>query len=231
MYGLAAAAMLLLNGLLRHELPREPTRASLSYTRLLRTALLLLRDEPVLRRRAVYGALGFAAFGIFWTSIAFLLAQPPFGYSQAVIGLFGLAGAAGALGARPAGRLVDRGLAAYTTTSFMLLILISFAVLAAGSNHVVPIVIGVVTLDLGVQGLQITNQSVIYQLRGEARSRITTAYMTVYFLGGAAGSAASATIYQHAGWSAVCALGALVAALALLLWLAEWGFKPLFGHR
>ncbi|STP18318.1 Uncharacterised protein [Escherichia coli] len=35
--------------------------------------------------------------------MAFLLAAPPFNYSDGVIGLFGLAGAAGALGARPAG--------------------------------------------------------------------------------------------------------------------------------
>ena len=36
--------------------------------------------------------------------------------------------------------------------------------------------------------MQITNQAVIYALRPDARSRINSAYMVCYFLGGAIGS-------------------------------------------
>jgi cyanate permease len=81
--------------------------------------------------------------------------------------------------------------------------------------------VGVVLLDLGVQGLQITNQSVIYRLAPEARSRITTAYMTCYFLFGTAGSGLASLTYVHAGWAGVCLLGALFPSLALALWSVE----------
>ena len=79
---------------------------------------------------------------------------------------------------------------------------------------------GIVALDLGVQGLQISNQSAIYSLRPEARSRLTTAYMVAYFAGGASLSAAAAALYGSDGWAGVCVLGAVTAAVALAAWVA-----------
>ena len=66
-------------------------------------------EEPLLRRRIVYGTLGFAGFTIMWTSLPFLLARAPYGYSETAIGLFSLLGAAGAVGASLAGTLHDAG--------------------------------------------------------------------------------------------------------------------------
>ena len=74
-------------------------------------------------------------------------------------------------------------------------------------------------LDLGVQSAHIANQSAIYSLRPEARSRMTTAYMVSFFLGGAVLSAISAAVYASSGWSGVCVVGAVTAALALLVWV------------
>jgi hypothetical protein len=71
--------------------------------------LTLIRTEPVLRVRAALGFLGFATFATLWTSVAFMLARPPYSFSEGVIGLFGLAGAAGAMAARIAGRAADQG--------------------------------------------------------------------------------------------------------------------------
>jgi predicted MFS family arabinose efflux permease len=223
MYGIGALLMLGLVAVLWRELPRsdEERTAQLSYGRLLRSLGTLVRAEPVLRRRSVYGALTFAAFGVFWTSMAFLLSRPPFGYSQAIIGLFGLAGLAGALAASFAGRLADRGLVRYSTGGFLLVALLSFGLLALGGRSVLLLIAGVVLLDLGVQGTHITNQSQIYRLRAEARSRLTTVYMTSYFIGGALGSATSALVFDRFGWSGVCLLGALYLTLAVLYWLTE----------
>jgi predicted MFS family arabinose efflux permease len=97
----------------------------------------------------------------------------------------------------------------------------SFALLAWGGHHLVPFIAGVIALDLAVQGSHILNQSDIYELRPQSRSRITTIYMTCYFAGGAAGSALAAAVYASAGWSAVCALGGALGLAAFGLWLAE----------
>lgn len=108
-YLVAALLMVGLAVVLRRELPRHRVETRLSYGGLLASVLRLVRAEPVLRLRSAYGALGFAAFSVLWTSIAFLLARPPFHYGEAQIGLFGLAGAAGAAANSVAGRLSDRG--------------------------------------------------------------------------------------------------------------------------
>lgn len=225
-YGGAAVLIAVLIVVLWRELPEvaRPAQGT-SYGRLLRSVFAIAREEPLLRRRAVYGALGFASFSALWTSIAFLLARPPYSYSQAVIGLFGLVGVAGALAASAAGRWADRGLTLRTTGGFIVATLLAWGLIALGGVSVIALIAGILLLDLGVQGIHITNQSEIYRLRPEARSRLTAVYMTTYFLGGALGSATSATIYAVAGWPGVAALGAGFIALALLLWLTELGRK------
>lgn len=192
-----------------------------SYLRLLGSVLDLVRAEPILRRRSVYGALTFAAFSAFWTTMAFLLAAPPYHYDQAIIGLFGLLGAAGALTASVAGRLADRGYARVATGVFLAAATISYALLYVGAQSLAALVLGIVVLDLGVQGTHITNQSEIYRLNPDARSRLTTAYMTSYFIGGALGSAVSAAAYAAYGWPGVCVLGAAVGLAGLAVWIVE----------
>jgi len=177
--------------------------------------------EPLLRRRAAYGGITFAAFSVFWTTAAFRLAGSPYRYSPAVIGLFGLAGVAGALCASMAGRLADRGWSALTTGAFLATTAAAFGLLALGGHELMAMVAGVVALDLGAQGTHITNQSVIYGLRPGARSRINTAYMVCYFAGGAIGSALAALAWSDFGWSGVCALDALIGLAGVLLWVDE----------
>ncbi|HHU2871161.1 TPA: MFS transporter, partial [Escherichia coli] len=171
-----------------------------------------------LRTRALLGCLTFANFSILWTSMAFLLAAPPFNYSDGVIGLFGLAGAAGALGARPAGGFADKGKSHHTTTFGLLLLLLSWLAIWFGHTSVLALIIGILVLDLTVQGVHITNQTVIYRIHPDARNRLTAGYMTSYFIGGAAGSLISASAWQHGSWAGVCLAGATIALVNLLVW-------------
>ncbi|MGZ4175189.1 MAG: MFS transporter [Solirubrobacteraceae bacterium] len=215
----AAGAMVTLAVTLRRVLPRVPPTTDLSYGGLLRSIVGLIREEPVLRRRMLVGALDFGCFSALWTSLAFLLSGAPYHYGNAVIGLFGLVGVIGALAASAAGRLADRGHNGRATTASILVMLVSWGVLALGSSSVIALIAGIALLDLGVQGLHISNQSAIYSLRPEARSRLTTAYMVAYFLGGAAWSALTSALYGSSGWAGVCILGAATALLALGVWV------------
>lgn len=217
-YWVASVLMVVMALALWRGLPKVKQENHLNYPQLLASVFSLFTQDKLLRTRALLGCFTFANFSILWTSMAFLLAAPPFNYSEGVIGLFGLAGAAGALGARPAGGLADKGKSHMTTTAGLILLLLSWAAIWYGHVSVLALIVGILVLDLTVQGVHITNQTVIYRLKPEARNRLTAGYMTSYFIGGAAGSLISASAWQHAGWTGVCAIGAIMAVLNLLVW-------------
>ena len=219
-YWAASGLLVLLALILYLHLPQYKQVSELKYGQLLASIVVLFVRTPVLRVRAALGAIVFAAFGLLWTSMAFLLASDPFNYSESTIGLFGLAGAAGALMAGPAGRFADKGKGRLTTSAGLLLLLLSWIPLALSGYSVAAFVAGVVVLDLAVQAVHVTNQSTLYRMMPEARSRLTAGYMTCYFCGGAFGSLLSGYAYSHYGWDGVCYSGAAVSALGLVIWLA-----------
>ncbi|HET6792959.1 MAG TPA: MFS transporter, partial [Acidimicrobiales bacterium] len=219
-YFAAAGLMAVTSAVLAVRLPTHRESPGTGYGGLLRSVWTIFAEEPVVRLRASYGALSFGAFSVLWTSLAFLLARPPYSYGTGTIGLFGLVGAAGAAMASAAGRWNDRGWTRQVTVATAVALLASYGLILAGAHSLAALLAGIVVLDLGAQGLHITNQSEIYRIRPEARSRVNAAYMTAYFAGGATGSALSAALWSAAGWPAVCGLGAAFGAAAVGLWLA-----------
>ena len=202
---IATVVMVVLAATLRWALPRVPPTESLPYGSLLRSVGRIVVEEPLLRQRMALGAAVMGCFSALWTSIAFLLSGPPYNYGNTAIGLFGLAGIAGAMIAPIAGRLSDQGKGKLATSAALLILLASWGLLLLGGHSVVLLVLGIVALDLGVQGVHISNQSAIYALRPDARSRITTAYMLAYFAGAAAMSAAASARYgATAGPASAC---------------------------
>jgi len=222
-YWVASVLMVVMALILWRALPRHKQETHLNYLQLMKSIFTLFFFTPVLRTRALLGMFIFANFSIIWTSMAFLLAGPNFGYSEGVIGLFGLVGAAGALAATRAGHLADKGKAHLTTTGGLILLLFSWIAIVYGQHSVISLIVGIIVLDLCVQGVHITNQSVIYKSMPEARNRLTAGYMTTYFIGGAVGSLVSASAFEMAGWNGVCAAGAAFCLINLVIWL--------FGHK
>jgi predicted MFS family arabinose efflux permease len=138
-----------------------------------------------------------------------------------VIGLFGLVGAGGILAANLAGKLADSDRSASATLVAGVLLIGSFGLLWFGHSSLAFLIVGILVLDVGTQGMQITNQAIIYALRPDARSRINSAYMVCYFIGGAVGSVTAGVLYSARGWSGVCLLGALFGLLTCALTLYE----------
>jgi predicted MFS family arabinose efflux permease len=215
-YAIAAAGMLVLAVVLRRALPLAEPPSDMAYPRLLKSVAALVKEEPVLRHRMAIGALSMASFSGLWTAIAFMLASE-YGYGEAAIGLFSLAGLAGAAIASVAGRAADRGHVVAGTRSAALTVLGGWGLVALGTTSIPALIAGLVALDLGVQATQILNQSVIYRLRPEARSRLTTAYLAAYFAGAVSGSAGASYAWERGGWGAVSGAGAAAAALGALL--------------
>jgi len=214
---LATAAMLF------RAMPDHAPELSIGYRAQLRGVLEIARRSAILRWRSLAGGSAFAAFSAFWTTIAFLLAGPHYHFNELEIGVFALVGAAGALTSYAGGRAIDaRPWLRWPATGVIFALLVaSFVLIALGNDSIGMLIIGTLLMDACVQGAHIVNQSVIYELLPQARSRITTVYMTTYFVGGALGSAAGSQAYEQWGWTGACAAGACFGVLALVAWLGS----------
>ena len=220
-YWVAAGALATMALVLLKVLPEEAPRERVRYHRLVVGVFSLLVTQRELRRRAYFGALIFACNSTLWTTLSFLLAAGPFHYSNAVIGLFGLFGVAGVIAANFAGHQADRQRTHASTIVTASMLLVSFGVLALGRDTVVLLALGIVLLDAGMQGMQILNQSVIYALVPDGRSRTNSAYMVCGFAGASVGSLLAGQLYAHDGWYGDCWLGAGLA-VALLVPAIFW---------
>lgn len=178
----------------------------------------LIKEEPRLRLASLRGALCFACFSAFWSTLTFLLKQN-FNLGSDVAGLFGLVGAFGALAVGAMGRLSDKMDPYHLSTFTLVLVIVSFVVFAFSGHSMAGLIIGVVLMDMGVQATHISNQAIIFATRPEARNRINTIYMVTYFIGGALGTFIATQLWHSYQWNGVCILGVALSAIALIMHL------------
>ncbi len=218
-YLAAAAVVLVLAAVLAVAVPTTTPSSQQRYPALLAASLHLLRTEPDLRRSCFYQATMFAGFSAAWTSIALFVTGPKYGLGASAVGLIALVGAGSMFCTPIAGRRIDRHGSDQVNLICMLGTIAAAAVLVAGAiggaAGLVALTVGMLLLDVAMQCGQVANQARIFALRPEARSRLNTAYMTCAFLGGGAGSWLGVRAYTYLGWPGVCALVAVLAAVAL----------------
>ncbi|CAH1056909.1 MFS transporter [Paenibacillus pseudetheri] len=225
MYWIAAVIMLLLSLILYQLIPKKKPENNSSYTDLLKSMGNLIGRYSTLREASLIGACMFGGFSVFWTSLAFFLEGEPYHYSSSITGLFGLIGVAGAAGAPFIGRLADRIAPKKIVGILLLLTLIAYGFFGLAGFTIWSLIAGVIILDLGVQGSQVSNQTRIYALEPAARSRINTVFMVSTFTGGAIGSTLGSFAWQHWGWSGVCLMGGMLIVAAICIWIVYRGIE------
>lgn len=216
----AAAMTLATVAIIALTLPRRVPEHRARYGELLASLWHLLMRFPLLRQRALYQGLLFAAFSLFWTAVPLELASRH-GLSQAQIGIFALVGALGAVAAPIAGRLADAGHTRIASLAAMAVAALSFLPgLATGPYGLYALAATGIVLDFAVQMNMVLGQRTIYALDAASRARLNALYMTAIFVGGAAGSAVASFVYAQAGWSGIVMTGSGLAAFALIAFLS-----------
>jgi predicted MFS family arabinose efflux permease len=220
MYGLAALVMIGLALVLQRALPRSVPSADLTYGQMLHSLIGLIRTQPLLREASLIGALTMGTFMAFWNALVFLLEGKPYLYAHPgeAAGLFGLVGVVGAGAAPLMGRIADKRGPRLTLGVALIVTLVSYGLFWVAGFHLWGLIVGVVLMDFGVQSAHVSNQTRIYSLIPEARSRLNTVYMVSYFLGGVLGTSLGAQGWRQAGWYGVCMVGAGLMAAALLVY-------------
>lgn len=220
MFWVAAGLSFIMLLTMRRLFPSSVPAFSGSYGSLMRSLGTLIREQPMLREAAAINALGFASFGMFWTTMVLHLSGAPFNFHSDLIGVFGLAAAAGALAAPLVGGSADKRNPRIAIGYGLLLLFISFILLYVFSNNVAGIVAGIVLLDLAMQCVHVSNQSRVYALIPGARNRLNTVYMTVSFVGTSLGSFIGLYVWEWAAWKGVCVTGMVFATTAFVIYTA-----------
>lgn len=231
-YWIAAALVVVVAIFVQFFLPSSEPTVRLPYMSLLKSTVDLVREHAALRESALFGAAAFCCFSAFWTTLVFLLGLPPYHYGAEAAGLLGLVGAAGAAGAPVIGRLADKHGARFTIGFSLVLQLISYIALGLFGKILIGLIAGVLLMDFGTQSCHVSNQTRIYGLAPDARSRVNMFYMVCYFAGGALGSILGAYSWRLYKWPGVCGFCVVVmAAMLAKFWLsgvraAESGARP-----
>jgi predicted MFS family arabinose efflux permease len=229
-YWIAGSAMVLLAIASTQLLPKYQPQSKLSYGALLRSLWELIKSQPALREASLIQAMLFGAFSVFWSTLAFLLTRPPYGYGSKAVGLFGLVGIAGIVVAPLLGQLADRG----TAKTLRLIVgmaiwgaIVAYLIFWQFNTHLWGLIIGSVLLNLSSQGALIANQVKIYSLNPNARSRLNTVFMVSTFLGASLGSIVGIYGWSLMQWQGVCIAGILLIGVAAIqFWLPKTQLTP-----
>ncbi|MDR2913663.1 MAG: MFS transporter [Tannerella sp.] len=216
---IAAGMMVILALFIVWLLPEMRPTFEGTYTRLMISIVRYVKVLPSLRLASLRGALGFASFSVFWTTLTFRLEQAPFFRGSDVAGSLGLAGIAGALAASYAGFIAGRVSKNILILIACILMLLAWLIFGLGGDTYMGLIIGIIILDLGLQAMHVTNQTIVFSTYPEASNRLNTVYMVSYFIGGSLGTFIGGLVWKDYGWNGVVCIGALFIVLCLIIHL------------
>lgn len=158
------------------------------YSELMKSLYTITRDYPALRIYSVRSGLAFGSFLAMWSCLAFKMSEAPFYAGSHIVGFLGLCGIAGALTASFVGQAVKSvGVRNFNFIGCALILSAWFS-LSYFEDSYIGIIAGVLLIDIGMQCIQLSNQTSIFELCPSASNRLNTIFMTTYFAGGSLGT-------------------------------------------
>ncbi len=216
---IAAAMMALLWLLIIFYLPDIKPTFFGTYKGLMKSIVVLIKKRTDLRIAALRGALSLASFQAFWTTLTFYLERPPFTAGSNVAGLLGIVGIGGAISASYVGRIADRTDKNIIITVSTILMIAAWVLFGFTAIGYIGLIVGIFILDVGLQSIHVTNQSIIFSRDEDATNRLNTVYMTFYFIGGSIGAYIGGVAWGYFGWLGTVFSGIIFVVLLLLIHL------------
>lgn len=186
-----------------------------TYRGLMKSVFHIVASNARIRLYAIRAAFSFGSMMAIWSCLAFRLAQAPFFSGSEMVGTLGMCGIAGALAASGLGKLVNQwGIRKLSLYGACLQLVAWITAYLFGDTYM-GLIVAIILVDIGLQCLQLSNQSGCIQEMPEASNRANTIFMTTYFIGGSFGTYCAGLAWTHEGWMGVCAVGAVLAAISL----------------
>lgn len=186
-----------------------------TYRGLMKSVFHIVASNARIRLYAIRAAFSFGSMMAIWSCLAFRLAQAPFFSGSEMVGTLGMCGIAGALAASGLGKLVNQWGIRKLSLYGACLQLVAWTTVYLFGDTYMGLIVAIILVDIGLQCLQLSNQSGCIQEMPEASNRANTIFMTTYFIGGSFGTYCAGLAWTHEGWMGVCAVGAVLAAISL----------------
>lgn len=187
------------------------------YRGLMKSVFHIVASNARIRLYAIRAAFCFGSMMAIWSCLAFRLAQAPFFSGSEMVGTLGMCGIAGALAASGLGKLVNQWGIRKLSLYGACLQLVAWTTAYLFGDTYMGLIVAIILVDIGLQCLQLSNQSGCIQEMPEASNRANTIFMTTYFIGGSFGTYCAGLAWTHEGWMGVCAVGAVLAAISLCI--------------
>ena len=186
-----------------------------TYRGLMKSVFHIVASNARIRLYAIRAAFSFGSMMAIWSCLAFRLAQAPFFSGSEMVGTLGMCGIAGALAASGLGKLVNQWGIRKLSLYGACLQLVAWTTAYLFGDTYMGLIVAIILVDIGLQCLQLSNQSGCIQEIPEASNRANTIFMTTYFIGGSLGTYCAGLAWTHEGWMGVCAVGAVLAGISL----------------
>lgn len=216
MYYIAAALIAMSALIIMRVFPYVAPTFQGRFMRLMTSIFRLARNHPKSITYSVRSALAFGSFLGLWGCLAFRMKEAPFFVGSDTVGMLGLCGVAGALTASNVGKYIPRLGIERLNTIGMALIIFAWIVIAVFQDYYTGIIISIIIMDIGMQCIQLSNQSATMRLSPDAPSRMNTIYMVTYFIGGSLGTFLTGTLWSLFGWYGTVAAGVGMTLTAML---------------
>ena len=188
-----------------------------TYSGLMRSVWKIAAGNSGVRTKSIRAAFGFGSMMSIWSCMAFHISGEPFNAGADMVGMLGLCGVVGAVIASGLGKYVPRfGIRRFSIVGAILQLTAWVVALTVG-NAYVGLILAIILVDIGAQCLQLSNQSGCIQAIPEASNRVNTIFMTTFFIGGSLGTFCSGLAWDLSGWTGVCLVGILFAAISLTI--------------
>lgn len=198
-------------------LPEAHRSAQIKLWQIYVSLFTLATHEPHLIRRGIVGGIGFGILALIFTTMTFLLANAPYYFNDFQIGVFGVVGLAGVFATHWAGKKIAKKQENLTALLSLILLIAAWFPLFFAQKSLILYASGVILAYFGLSALHVLNQNLVYRISLQARSRINSIYMTLYFAGAALGSLMAVYAWKHWGWTACASIGLGMAILSFMI--------------
>ena len=198
----------------------ERDRGGEGYWALVFSVFALARRHREVLLSGVIQALNFAQFIALWLALALYLTAPPLGYGTDVVGYLAAIAAVSILSTPRLGRWSDTVGPRRARLVFAFVQLLGISLFWPLGGSLWGLILPLVIVNLVGPGIDVTGRMTFLSLQPDLRTRLTTAYIVMMFVGGGLGSIVGTAIYDASGWGGVCALlVAMLATLTALSWI------------